>query len=364
MNYKKIKIAVDAMGGDFAPRAIIAGAVEACRHLNVEVILVGREYAIKAELKRHKTSSLPLTIHKASEVISMSDNPLDVVRKKKDSSIRVGIDLVHSNKADAFVSAGNSGAVVSAALFVLSRIKGIDRPAIATVMPAVKGHVTLIDAGANNSCKPYHLAQFAIMGSVYSKYYLNCPSPRVGILSNGEEDSKGTDITREAHHLLCKSKLNYIGYVEGKDVFKGAVDIVVCDGFTGNILLKVAEGVAECLGKALKEEINNSVLAKIGYLFSHRSFMRFKKRFDYTEYGGALLVGVKAPVIISHGRSNSDAIKNAIKMAQQCVETKVVQHLATDLEVSQELLTFGKKPSLFDKLFRSEASFKSPEPEG
>ncbi len=364
MNYKKIKIAVDAMGGDFAPRAIVAGAVDACRQFNVEVILVGKEYTLNAELRRHKTASLPLTVHKASEVISMSDNPLDVVRKKKDSSIRVGIDLVHNNKADAFVSAGNSGAVVSAALFVLSRIKGVDRPAIATVMPAIKGHVTLIDAGANNSCKPYHLAQFAIMGSVYCKYYLSCPNPRVGILSNGEEESKGTEITRDAHNLLRKSNLNYIGYVEGKDVFKGTVDIVVCDGFTGNILLKVAEGVAECLGKALKEEISSSLLSKIGYLFSRHSFLRFKKRFDYTEYGGALLVGVKAPVIISHGRSNADAIKNAIKMAQQCVETKVVQHLATDLAVSQDLLTFGKKPTLFDKLFRSEPSFKNQDPKG
>jgi len=363
MTNKRIRIAVDAMGGDFAPRAIVAGTVEACREFNIEAILVGRDSAIKTELKKHNTSSLPLTIHKASEVVSMSDNPLDVVRKKKDSSIRAGIDLVHHNKADAFVSAGNSGAVVSAALFVLSRIKGIDRPAIAAVMPALKGHVILIDAGANNSCKPHQLAQFAIMGSVYSKYSLNCSSPRVAVLSNGEEESKGTDVTRDAHALLRKSKLNYVGYVEGKDVFKGVVDIVVCDGFTGNVLLKVAEGVAESLGKALKEELSSSLLSKIGYMFSRKSFSNFKKRFDYAEYGGALLVGVRAPVIISHGRSTADALRNAIKMAQQCVEGKVVHHLSTDIEVSQDLLSFAKKPSLFDKLFRSETAVKEPESE-
>jgi glycerol-3-phosphate acyltransferase PlsX len=360
MSNRKIKIAVDAMGGDFAPRAVVEGSVQACREIGAEIILVGKEQAIRMELKRHKTAGLPLSIHKASEIVGMEDNPLDVVRKKKDSSIRVGIELVLENKADAFVSAGNSGAVASGALFVLNRIKGIDRPAIATILPALKSRVILLDAGANNSCKPYHLAQFAVMGSVYSKYYLSCASPRIAVLSNGEEESKGTDITREAHALLRKSKLNYIGYIEGKDVFKGAADVVVCDGFTGNVLLKVAEGVAECLGKALKEEMSSSLWSKIGYLFSRTAFTNFKNRFDYAQYGGALLLGVRGPVIISHGRSTAEAMKNAVKMAAQCVEHKVVYHLANDLEVSQDFTTFAKKPSLFEKLFKAD---KKPEPE-
>jgi glycerol-3-phosphate acyltransferase PlsX len=354
MTSRRIKIAVDAMGGDFAPRAIIDGAVQACRDLDAEVILVGKEQAIRMELKRHKTAGLALSLQKAAEVVGMEDNPLDVVRKKKHSSIRVGIELVLENKADAFVSAGNSGAVASGALFVLNRIKGIDRPAIATIMPALKNRVILLDAGANNSCKPHHLAQFAVMGSVYSKYYLSCSNPRVAVLSNGEEETKGTDLTRDTHALLSKSKLNYIGYVEGKDVFKGAADVVVCDGFTGNVLLKVSEGVAECLGTALKEELGGSFMAKIGYLFSRAAFTSFKKRFDYAQYGGALLLGVRGPVIICHGRSSAEAMKNAVKMAAQCVEQKVVHHLSHDLEVSQDLTTFAKKPTLFEKLFRSE----------
>ncbi|MCX5895301.1 MAG: phosphate acyltransferase PlsX [Proteobacteria bacterium] len=354
MIHKRTKIAVDAMGGDFAPRAVVDGAVNACREYDVEVILTGRENIIRRELKRHSISSLPLTLCKASEVIGMGDNPLDVVRKKKDSSIRVGMELLNDKKADAFVSAGNSGAVVTAALFVLKRIKGIDRPAIATILPTLKGNVILIDAGANNSCKPYHLAQFAIMSSVFSKYMLNCAKPRIGVLSNGEEESKGTDITRDAHALLRKSSLNYIGYIEGKDVFKGTVDIVVCDGFTGNILLKVAEGTAECLSKALKEEIGSSLLSKLGYLLAKKSFSNFKKRFDYSEYGGALLLGITGPVVISHGRSSPYAIKNAIRVAKQFAENKIIHHLTSDLEVSQDLLTFAKKPSLFDRLFKSD----------
>jgi glycerol-3-phosphate acyltransferase PlsX len=358
MAIRKSKIAIDAMGGDFAPKAIVEGAVLACQELDIDIILVGREYVIRNELKKYRTSHLPLSIYAASEVVGMGDSPLDVVRKKKNSSIRVGIELMNEKKADAFVSAGNSGAVVSAALFVLKRIKGIDRPAIATVMPTLKGSVILTDAGANNSCKPFHLAQFAIMSSVYSKYVLNCSNPRVGVLSNGEEESKGTDVTRDTHSLLRKSKLNYIGYIEGKDVFKGVADIVICDGFTGNILLKVAEGTAECLGKALKEEISSGILPKIGYLFARGAFAKFKKRFDYSEYGGALLLGVNGPVIISHGRSSAIAIKNAVRIAKQSVEQRIIHYLSNDLDVSQDLLTFGKKPSLFDRLFKPDVPSK------
>jgi glycerol-3-phosphate acyltransferase PlsX len=363
MNNKKVKIAVDAMGGDNAPQAIVEGAVYACAAYDIEIILVGREDTIKKELQKHNTSNLSLTILNAPEIVGMGDNPLDVVRKKKNSSIPVAIEALRDQKADAFFSAGNSGAVVASALFGLKRLKNVDRPAIASIMPSLKGHVILTDAGANNSCNVSHLVQFAIMSSVFCKYFLKKPTPRVGILSNGEEESKGTDITRKTHLLLKESNLNYIGYVEGRDVFKGSVDVVVCDGFTGNVLLKVSEGAAECLGKALKEEIEKSFLSRIGYLLARRSFSNFKQRFDYAEYGGAPLLGVNGTVIVGHGRSSSMAIKNAIRSAKEFVQTKVTYHLLNDLEVSEDLLTIGKKPSLLDKVLKHEIIFKKPDRE-
>jgi glycerol-3-phosphate acyltransferase PlsX len=347
---KKTKIAVDAMGGDFAPGAVVEGAVYACREYGVEIILVGNKGPINKALQRLDASYLPITVHHASEVVSMADNPLDVIKKKKDSSIRVGIEILRGNKADAFVSAGNSGAVVSAGLIGLKRIKGIDRPAIAAIMPTLTGHGIVADAGANNVCKPFNLVQFAIMCSVYSKYFLKCQNPRIGVLSNGEEETKGTEIIKQTHSLLKQSSLNYIGFVEGKDVFKGNVDITVCDGFTGNILLKVAEGVAESIGSALKEEIKRTLISKIGYLFSRNAFSRLKKRYDYSEHGGAPLLGVNGPVIIGHGRSTSNAIKNAIRAAKNFAETNVIFHIQNDLEVNNDLQTVGKKPSFIDRV--------------
>jgi phosphate acyltransferase len=347
---KQIKIVVDAMGGDNAPQAVVEGAVAACREYRIEIILTGNKDVLKNYLKKFNGSYLPISIKHAADVVTMEDNPLDVVRKKSDSSIRVGLELVEAKKADAFVSAGNSGAVASGALFIIKRIKGIDRPAIAAVMPAFNSQVTVVDAGANNMCKPFNLVQFAIMSSVYSKYFLHCQNPRVGLLSNGEETTKGTDTIRNAHELLRESRLNYIGFIEGKDVFKGSVDVVVCDGFVGNILLKVAEGVAECFGGALKQELAQSFLTKIGYFISRNAFTRLKKRFDYSEYGGAPLLGVTAPVIIAHGRSNAYAIKNAIRAAKEYAEADVVYHISNDLEANKDLHSIGKKPSFFNRL--------------
>ncbi len=348
---KRLKIAIDAMGGDNAPQAVVDGAVEACREYGTELVLVGHKDPLSAYLKRHPSSSyLPISIKHASEVVKMEDNPLDVVRKKKDSSIHRAMELLATKKADAFVSAGNSGAVVSAGLFVLKRIKGIDRPSIAAIMPTLAGKAMVADVGANNICKPYHLAQFAIMCSVYSRYFLHCKNPRVGILCNGEEETKGTDTIKQAHSLLKNSSLNYIGFVEGGDVFNGNVDVVACDGFTGNVLLKTAEGVAESLGSALKEELTRGLLSKIGYLFSRRAFESLKKRFDYAEYGGAPLLGVNGPVIISHGRSNALAVKNAIRAARDLASSEVVHHLQNDLDVNKDLLSIGKKPSIIDRM--------------
>jgi glycerol-3-phosphate acyltransferase PlsX len=350
---KRTKIVIDAMGGDFAPQAIVDGAVCACREYGVEIILVGKKDSINDRLKNLDASYLPISIKHTSEVISMSDNPLDVVRKKKDSSIRVGMEILKENNADAFVSAGNSGAVLSAGLFVLNRIKGIDRPAIATILPSLTGHVIVADVGANNTSHPFNLVQFAIMGSVYSTYFLKSHNPRVGLLSNGEEETKGTEIIKRTNSLLKESNLNYIGYIEGRDILKGNVDVVVCDGFTGNILLKTAEGVAESLGSAIKEELKRTMMSKIGYIFSRNAYSRLKKRFDYSEYGGAPLLGVNGPVIIGHGRSNFHAIKNAIRTAKEFAETKVIYHILNDLEVNKDLHTIGKKPSIIDRVFKA-----------
>lgn len=350
---KQTKIVVDAMGGDNAPQLIIEGAVAACREYRAEIILVGHADRIKQHLKKMNAAYLPIGIKHAGEVVTMEDNPLDVIRKKKDSSIRIGLELVAQKKADAFVSAGNSGAVASGALFMLKRIKGIERPAIAAVMPTIKGHVVVIDAGANTAVKPFNLVQFAIMSSVYCKYAVQTKNPKISILSNGEEDIKGTDAIREANGLLKNSSLNYIGYVEGSDVFRGNADVVVCDGFTGNVLLKVAEGVAESVGKVLKREIQSSYMARLGYLFARNAFNNLKKKFDYAEYGAAPLLGVTAPVFIAHGKSNAIAIKNAIQTAKRFTESEVVYHIQHDLEVNKDLQSVGKKPSFIDRLLRT-----------
>jgi len=345
------RVVLDAMGGDFAPHAAVEGAVLACRHYPVHITLVGNRESIMPHLRRlGAASGMPITVHHTSQIIDMGDNPLDVVRKKKDSSIRVGLELLHDNKGDAFVSAGNSGAVASGSLFVLKRISGIDRPAIAAVLPTLSGRVVVADTGAGSAVKSFNLVQFAIMASAYSSRYLNCKKPRVGLLSNGSEDSKGTDIIREAHGLLKNSSLNYVGYVEGRDVFRSAADVVVCDGFTGNVLLKVAEGVAESFAAALKQESKKDLFSMIGALLSKKSFARLRQRFDYAEYGGAPLLGVTAPVIICHGRSNAQAVKNAVKAAMDYSVSNVVSHIQHDLEINRDLQSVGRKPSFIKRM--------------
>jgi glycerol-3-phosphate acyltransferase PlsX len=349
---KATKIAVDAMGGDFAPDVTVEGVVRAARESGIHTLLVGDEKLLKRKLASFGVGAEPIEIRPAGEVIGMGDSPIDVIRKKRDSSIRVALELVKSGQASAMVSAGNSGAVVTGALFVLKRLKGIDRPAIATLLPTLADPVMLIDAGANTLCRPFNLVQFAVMASVYLQKVMGNVRPRVGVLSNGEEDTKGIDLTRKANALLKESSLNYIGYVEGREFYRGDVDIVVCDGFVGNVLLKVSEGVAETVMLALKEEIQKSVVSKLGYKFAQKSFSNFRRWFDYEEHGGAPLLGVTGPVIISHGRSSANAVKNAVRVAYEYVQKDVVTHLLARLEEDADLHTVGRKPHLLDKVFK------------
>jgi len=320
------------MGGDHAPVAEVAGAVQSSRLWNIPVILVGDKGKIEAELANHACAGLNIRIHHAGEVVGMHDSASDAVRKKKDSSIRVAFDLVKSGEAHAVVSTGNSGATMAAGMFVLKRVKGIDRPAIATVMPNLKDQTLVLDAGGNVDCKPQHLKQFAIMGDVYSRHVLGKSAPRVGLLSNGSEEGKGNDLTRGTHQLLKGAPLEYLGYVEGRDVYNGSVDVVVCDGFVGNVLLKVSEGLADAIGSMLKQELNNRWLSKLGYLLARPSFKAFKKKLDYEEYGGAPLLGINGVGMICHGGSSPKAITNAIRFArdyaEQQVNEKLVQQLA------------------------------------
>ncbi|UFS69252.1 phosphate acyltransferase PlsX [Geomonas sp. RF6] len=312
-----MRVAVDVMGGDNAPHVEVEGAVAAAREFGVPVTLVGDTERVRAELSRHNVSGLDIEVKHASEVVGMHDSASDAVRKKKDSSIRVAFDLARNGEAAAVVSAGNSGATMAAAMFVLKRLKGIDRPAIANLFPTLTGKTLVLDVGGNVDCKPMHLVQFAVMGEVYSRFVLGIQSPRVGLLSNGEEASKGNELTRETSLLLKEKPINYIGYVEGRDVFNGAVDVVVCDGFVGNVVLKLSEGLAETVGKMLKAEIKSSLLSQLGYLLCRKAFKEFRKTVDYAEVGGAPLLGVDGVAMICHGGSNAKAIKNAVRFAHE-----------------------------------------------
>lgn len=316
------------MGGDNAPATEIAGAVLACRQWGSHVILVGDSGLIEKNLAAHQLAGLNLEVHHASEVVGMDDSASDAVRKKKDSSIRVAFDLVKNGQADAVVSTGNSGATMAAGMFVLKRVAGIDRPAIATVLPNQVDRTVVLDMGANVDCKAQNLQQFAIMGSLYAEHVLGKTAPRVGLLSNGTEEKKGTDLTREAHHLLKKTDLNYVGYVEGADVYNGTTDVIVCDGFVGNVLLKVSEGLAVAIASMLKKEIENRFLARLGYLLSLQAFKAFKKRVDPAEYGGAPLLGLDGTGIICHGSSSPVAISVAIRQAEEFARIRIEEKLA------------------------------------
>jgi len=307
-------VALDAMGGDHGPAVLVEGAVEAAREFGTAIVLVGDEEVLGAELDRQDGTSLPIEIHHASQVVGMDESPAESLRRKKDSTIKVAFDLVKRGAASAVVSAGNSGATLATALVTLGRFSGV-RPAIATVMPTLKEPAVMIDVGANVDCKPHHLLQFGVMGAVFSSEFLGIENPAVGILSIGEEDSKGNQQVKRAHDLFHGTSLNFVGNVEGREVFRGDVNVIVCDGFVGNICLKLSEGLAESILLMLKSELSSSPMASMGYLLAKGAFRRFKKRVDYSEYGGAPLLGTRGIAIICHGRSGAKAIKNAVRVA-------------------------------------------------
>jgi glycerol-3-phosphate acyltransferase PlsX len=346
-----MKIAVDAMGGDFAPQNIVEGAVLAAREYGVSVVLVGNQEAVRKEMARHPDSdSLPLTVVHASEAVGMDESPLTPIRKKKDSSIKVAYDLVKKGEAAALFSAGNSGAVLATAVFVLEKLKGVDRPAIGTIFPTLKGWTLLLDAGANVDCKSFHLVQFAIMGAAYAKYVLKIKEPAVGLLSNGEEESKGNELIRETNAILRKTSIGYVGPVEGRDIFNGRANVVVCDGFVGNAALKICEGLAEAIGAMIKEEVKSSLMAKLAYLLARGAVNDVKKKLDYSEYGGAPLLGVDGVVIIGHGRSSAKAVKNAIRLAHEYAQIGLPKLLVQSLEENQEPQTQGGLAKVWEQI--------------
>ncbi len=322
-----MKIAIDAMGGDFAPQSTVEGAIQAAKEYGYEIILVGEELFLKKELSKHKTVPDKVSIKHASEIIGMDEAPAVTIRKKKDSSINVAVNLVRDKLADAMVTAGNTGAVVCSAALKLKTLEAIDRPGISVVLPTLLGQTLLIDVGANIDCKPEHLLQYAIMGSVYCRYVLSKKEVKVGLLSIGEEKSKGTELTKIAHSLIDKSSLNFIGNVEGKDIFSGKADVIVCDGFTGNIILKVLESVAETVAGLFKQQLSSNLFTMLGGLLSMPAFRNLKRKVDYAEQGGAPLLGIGGICIVGHGRSSAKAIKNAIRVAAEAALHNVNQHI-------------------------------------
>jgi phosphate acyltransferase len=321
-------IALDAMGSDRAPKPEIEGAIQAARQYGVRVLLVGPESIIKTELARYPAATrLPIGVVHASEYITMEDK-VEAIRAKRDSSMRVGLRMVREGEAAGFVTAGNTGAAMATAKIVLGGVPNVDRPALAAVFPTAPGNpAMLLDVGANVDCTAQNLEQFAVMGDIYFRAMFGKRAPRVGLLSIGEEESKGNDLTREAFHLLKQLPLNFVGNVEGRDLYNGEVDVIVADGFVGNVALKISEGVANLVRTALKESLKATITRQVGALLSRSAFTDFKKRLDHTEYGGAPLLGVKGVCIITHGSSNANAMKNAIRVAAEFSESEVNQSI-------------------------------------
>lgn len=326
-----MRIAIDGMGGDRAPQAIVDGVVLAAKETGHDLVIVGDKTVLRRELARYKPCPENIAIEHASEAVTMDDPPAITIRRKRNSSISVGVNLLKNNEAAAFLSAGNTGAVVCAATLTLGLLRGVERPGISIVFPTFKGASMMIDVGANIEAKPIHLLQYGVMADAYSKYILGKPKPTIGLLSIGEEATKGTDFVKETHKLLDESRLYFIGNIEGRDVFTGKCDIILCDGFVGNVVLKVAEGIGGALTSLLKSSIKNSMLAKIGVALSKPAFKKLWKDLDYSEYGGAPLLGVDGNVIISHGSSSAKAIKNAIKRAAEVTKNDVNKHILEEL---------------------------------
>jgi glycerol-3-phosphate acyltransferase PlsX len=319
------RIAIDAMGGDYAPFSIVAGAVLAQRTYgdDIALTLVGDQTQIEAELRNLNAEDLPITIIHSGQVIGMAEEPAESVRKKPDSSISVALGLQKSGQVDAFISAGNTGAVMAASLIILGRLPAVNRPAIGAFFPTEKGAALVLDVGANSDCKAQNLYQFGLMGSIYYSHVFGNENPIVGLLSIGEEKSKGNELTIASHKLLSAADLNFAGNIEGRDILKGKADVVICDGFVGNIILKFAESIDSFLGELVRRQVRVNLLAKIGALLLKPAFKDLKKNLDYAEYGGAPLLGINGVSIICHGKSSPKAIKNAVGMARTMVERKI-----------------------------------------
>jgi phosphate acyltransferase len=332
-------IALDAMGGDHAPRAEVEGAILAAREYDVRILLVGVEETVQRELARHRYRGQSIDIVNASEVITMTDSPSQAFRRKKDSSLHVSSHLVRDGKAEALVTTGNTGAAMTVARFILGTLPSVDRPALAAAFPNMKEKVSVIlDVGANVDSKAAQIEQFAVMGEIYYRTIFGVRRPRVALLSIGEEEMKGNELTREAFSRLKQNpSINFVGNVEGRDVFRGNVEVIVCDGFIGNVALKISEGVAEHIAGMLKKAIKSRLSSQIGYALSKRAFDDFRKRTDYSEYGGAPLLGVRGITIIGHGRSNPNAVKNAIRVAAEMCRSRVNEKIEQELSAATAL---------------------------
>jgi glycerol-3-phosphate acyltransferase PlsX len=330
-----IWVAVDAMGGDFAPRVLVDGALAAARHFDLGVALVGRRDAIDAELQRHPDRARDrLRVIDAAEVVSMDEAPSAALRRKPNASIRVAAAMVARGEAAALFSAGHTGATVMAAHAAFGMLAGVDRPALAATVPTPNGPAILLDVGASVECRPQHLLQFALMGDVYARVALGLDRPRIGLLSIGEEASKGNELTRDAHRLLRASPLAFTGNVEARDVYTGQADVVVCDGFTGNVVLKVSEGLVDVVERLLTEELSSTITMRVGSLIARRALRHFRRRVDYSEYGGAPLLGVAGVAIVGHGRSSAKAVRNAVVMAYRFASQRVIERIAREIAAS------------------------------
>jgi glycerol-3-phosphate acyltransferase PlsX len=321
-----MNIAVDAMGGDYAPHVAVLGAVQAASELGIDITLVGDREVVVKELA-HLSSADHITVHHCEEAVQMDEPPLKAVRQKKDASIRVAFDLVKKGISDAVVSAGNSGAILASGVVILGRLDGVERPAIASVFPGEKGYVILIDVGANVDCRPTHLFQFGVMAHAFASSCLGMVNPSIGLLSIGEEGSKGNELVRLTRGLYEESPLNFIGNVEGRDIFSGEVEIIVCDGFVGNVALKLSEGMGEAVTRLLSTELKSSLLGRAALLFGRRSLDNFKRKLNYEEYGGAPLLGINGVGIVCHGQSSPSAIKNAIRLAVHYVNNGLLEKM-------------------------------------
>ena len=344
MSSNKTVIAVDAMGGDLGPSVVVPGAIEAARQTGAKILLVGNEATLDGELNRLSPSGVDLEIVHAPEVAGMDEKPSDILRRKKNASIQVACRLVRDGAAQGVVSAGHSGASVACGMFIMGRIPGVERPALASLLPTEKEPVVLLDVGATVDCKPYNIFQFGLMGDAFARDILNKESPRVGLLSIGEEEGKGNSQVKEAYELFKMAQnLNFSGNIEGRDLFTGEMDVAVCDGFVGNVALKLSEGLGLSLSRVLKRELLNSgFLPKLGSLLAKSAFRRFANVVDYAEYGGAPLLGLQNISIVCHGRSNAKAICNATRMATLFVEKETNKRLMETICANEELTRFGR----------------------